>query len=101
MAGEIVGLDGIGEDRHVCQAVALEDGEVCTLPFNRLDELAHDVPVLRRNLYRVISKDICNDQNMMLLLGSRCAEERLALFLLDLADVIRCAVIRRANSCCA
>ena len=85
MAGEIVGLDGISDDRHACQAVALEDGEVCILPFNRLDELAHDVPVLRRNLYRVISKDICNDQNMMLLLGSRCAEERLALFLLDLA----------------
>jgi CRP/FNR family transcriptional regulator len=86
MAGEIVGLDGIGNNRHACQAVALEDGEVCVLPFNQLDELARDIPVLRRNLYRLISKDICRDQDMMLLLGSRCAEERLALFLLNLAD---------------
>lgn len=86
MAGEIVGLDGISNDRHACQAVALEDSEVCVLPFNQLDELAHDIPLLRRNLYRFISKDICRDQDMMLLLGSRCAEERLALFLLNLAD---------------
>ena len=57
MAGEIVGLDGIGDDRHACQAVALEDSEVCVLPFKRLDELAHDVPPLRRNLYRLISKE--------------------------------------------
>lgn len=86
MAGEIVGLDGISNTVHACQAVALEDSEVCVLPFNELDELAHDIPLLRRNLYRFISKDICRDQDMMLLLGSRCAEERLALFLLNLAD---------------
>jgi CRP/FNR family transcriptional regulator len=86
MAGEIVGLDGIGDDRYTCQAIALEDGEVCVLPFKQLDRLAHNVPRLQRNLYRFISKEICRSQNMMLLLGSRRAEERLALFLLNLAD---------------
>jgi len=86
MAGEVVGLDGISNNRHACQAVALEDGEVCVLPFDRLDELADDLPLLRSNLYRVIARDGCRDQDMMLLLGSRSAEERLALFLLDLAD---------------
>ena len=86
MAGDIVGLDGICNNRHACQAVALEDSEVCVLPFNLLDALARDIPLLRHNLYRLISKDICRDQDMMLLLGSRCAEERLALFLLNLAD---------------
>ena len=86
MAGEVVGLDGICNNRHACQAVALEDGEVCVLPFNRLDELADDLPLLRRNLYRVIARGACRDQDMMLLLGSRSADERLALFLLDVAD---------------
>ena len=86
MAGEVVGLDGISNNRHACQAVALEDGEVCVLPFDQLDELADKLPLLRRSLYRVIAKDGCRDQDMMLLLGSRSAEERLALFLLDLAD---------------
>jgi len=96
MAGEIVGLDGISDNRYACQAVALEDSEVCVLPFNQLDELAHDIPVLRRNLYHFISKDICRDQDMMLLLGSRCAEERLVLFLLNLADRYQ----RRGYSSC-
>ena len=89
MAGEIVGLDGISTNLHACQAVALEDSEVCVLPFDRLDSLAQDIPSLRHNLYRFISKDICRDQDMMFLLGSRCAEERLALYLLNLADRYR------------
>ena len=86
MAGEIVGLDGIGNDRYVCQAVALEDSEVRVLLFDQLAELAHDVTALRHNLYRFISNEICRSQNMMLLLGSMRAEERLALFLLNLAQ---------------
>jgi CRP/FNR family transcriptional regulator len=89
LPGEIVGLDGISDNRHACEAVALEDSEVCVLPFDRLEALANDVPALRRNLYRLIARDVCRDQEMMLLLGSRCAEERLALFLLNLADRYR------------
>jgi len=86
MAGEIIGLDGIGDERYACQAVALEDSEVCFLPFNQLEQLTLELPTLRRNLYRLVSRDLCRDQEMMLLLGSRCAEERLALFLLNLAE---------------
>ena len=86
MAGEIIGLDGIGDERYACQAIALEDSEVCFLPFNQLDQLTLELPILRRNLYRLVSRDLCRDQEMMLLLGSRCAEERLALFLLNLAE---------------
>ena len=86
MAGEILGPDGISADAYVCQAIALEDSEVCVLPFRQLDEMANDNPLLRRNLYRLISRDIGHDRNMMLLLGSRCAEERLVVFLLDLAE---------------
>ena len=69
MAGEIVGLDGLGGERYVCQAVALEDSEACVLPFNRLEELTHDMSTLRHNFYRLIAQDIGRDQNMLLLLG--------------------------------
>jgi CRP/FNR family transcriptional regulator, anaerobic regulatory protein len=86
MAGEIIGLDGIGNDRYASQAVALEDSEVFVLPFDLLDELAHNVTALRRNLYRFISNNICRGHNMMLMLGSMRAEERLGLFLLNLAQ---------------
>jgi CRP/FNR family transcriptional regulator len=86
MAGDIVGLDGISSGRYDCQAIALEDSEVCVVPFKQLDELALELSTLRRNLYRLISRDICRDHDMMLSLGSRCAEERLVLFLLNLAE---------------
>src|SRR5256885_2956096 len=35
MAGEIIGLDGIVNDHHTCDAVALEDAEVCVMPLDR------------------------------------------------------------------
>jgi CRP/FNR family transcriptional regulator len=89
MAGNVIGVDGLGNDRYACEAIALEDSEACVVPFNRLDELAHDMPLLRRNLFRSIAHDIGRDQNMLLLLGSRSAEERVAVFLLDLADAFR------------
>jgi len=89
MAGDIVGLDGIGTERHGCQAMALEDSEICVLPFARLEELAQKVPPFQHSLHRFLSREITRDQNLMLLLGSMRAEERLAVFLLNLADRYR------------
>ena len=85
MGGEILGADGVEQACHGCEAIALEDSEVCVLPFYQLDELAHEVPALRRNLYRCLARDASRGQEMMLLLGSMSAEERLAQFLLDIA----------------
>jgi CRP/FNR family transcriptional regulator len=85
MGGDILGLDGIGDGRHICEAVAVEDSEVCVLPFEELDRLARSVPSVARNLYRCISRDLCRGHDMMFLLGSMRAEQRLAVFLLNLA----------------
>ena len=89
MLGDIIGLDGIGSERHGCQAIALEDTEVCVLPFERLEDLSRAVPSLQHNLYQFLSREISRDHNIMLLLGSMRAEERLAVFLLNLADRYR------------
>jgi CRP/FNR family transcriptional regulator len=89
LAGEIIGFDGIGDDRFTREATALEDSEVCVLPYAQLDDLGRSLPELRRHLVRVMSRDLVRDQTMMLLLGSRSAEERLALFLLDVAERYR------------
>jgi CRP/FNR family transcriptional regulator len=86
MLGDIVGLDGIGTDVHGCQAVALEDTEVCVLPFERIEEVARSLPTLQNNLHRLLSREISRDQSVMLMLGSMRAEERLAVFLLSLAE---------------
>jgi CRP/FNR family transcriptional regulator len=87
--GDIVGMDGIGEHRHGCQAIALEDTEVCVLPFERLEDLSRAVPQLQHNLHAFLSREISRDHNIMLVLGSMRAEERLATFLLGLAERYR------------
>jgi CRP/FNR family transcriptional regulator len=89
MLGDIIGLDGIGTDRHGCQAVALEDTEVCVMPFDRLEDLARSVPQLQHNLHQFLAREITRDHGVMLLLGSMRAEERLASFLLNLSERYR------------
>lgn len=86
MAGELMGLDGISTDQHPCDAVALEDSEVCVIPFSRLEELTREAPSLQRHLHKIMSREIVSDQSVMMLLGSMRAEERLAAFLLNLSQ---------------
>jgi CRP/FNR family transcriptional regulator len=86
MTGEIMGMDGIGTELHSCNAVALEDGEVCVIPFARLEELSHAVRGLQRQFHKVMSQEIVRDQGVMMLLGTMRAEERLSAFLLNLSQ---------------
>lgn len=86
MAGEIIGLDGIVNDHHSCDAVALEDAEVCVMPFDRIEELSREVTGLQRHVHKIMSREIVRENGVMLLLGSMRAEERLAAFLLNLVQ---------------
>ena len=86
MAGEVVGLDGIVHDRHTCDAIALEDSEVCVMPYDELEALSREVTALQNHVHKIMSREIVRDQSMMLLLGSMRAEERLAAFLLNLVQ---------------
>ena len=86
MAGEIIGLDGIVNDHHTCDAVALEDAEVCVMPFDRIEELSREVNALQHHVHKIMSREIVREHGVMLLLGSMRAEERLAAFLLNLVQ---------------
>ena len=86
MAGEILGMDGISHDVHSCDAVALEDSEVCTIPYNHLQTLAIAIPSLQRHFHKVMSREIVRVNGVMMLLGVMRAEERLAAFLLNLSQ---------------
>ena len=85
MAGEIMGMDGIGPEKHSSSAVALEDSEVCVIPYSRLVNLGHDMDGLRQ-FHKVMSREIAQEHSVMLLLGTMRAEERLAAFLLNLSQ---------------
>ena len=84
MAGELLGLDGIGSGRHDVSAVALEDAQVCVMPFGALEDLAATMPELQRSLHRLMSREIVRDHETLLMLGSLRADERVAAFLLGL-----------------
>lgn len=86
MSGELVGMDGICSHVHSCDAVALEDSEVCELPFAHMEELGKQIPSLQTHFFRLMSREIVRDQGVMLLLGNMRAEERLAAFLLNLSN---------------
>lgn len=86
LTGEIVGVEGVGNDVHACQAVALEDTEVCTLPFDRVEQLARDDASFQRRLYRLLSSAIVRQRAVTLVVGTMRAEQRLASFLVDLSN---------------
>ncbi len=86
MAGEIIGLDGIVNDRHTCNALALEDSEVCVMPFDHIEDLSREFPVLQKHVHKIMSREIVREHGMMMLLGNMSAEERLANFLVNLVQ---------------
>jgi CRP/FNR family transcriptional regulator len=86
MAGEIIGLDGIVNDRHTCNALALEDAEVCVMPFDHIEDLSREFPALQKHVHKIMSREIVREHGMMMLLGNMSAEERLANFLVNLVQ---------------
>jgi CRP/FNR family transcriptional regulator len=74
------------EDGRDQVTVALEDAEVCVMPFDRIEELSREVNALQRHVHKIMSREIVRENGVMLLLGSMRAEERLAAFLLNLVQ---------------
>lgn len=86
LPGEIIGLDAIDKACHACSAKVLETSAICEVPFQRFEELAAAIPSLQHQMYRLLSKEIGQDADMLLLLGKKNAEERLAAFLTSMSS---------------
>jgi CRP/FNR family transcriptional regulator len=85
MGGELLGLDGFDDETHRCDAIALENSQVCVIPSAALEELSQTFPALQRQLRRVMSREIVRDHGVMMLLSGMRSEERVAAFLVNLA----------------
>jgi CRP/FNR family transcriptional regulator len=83
LAGELLGMDAISSEQHPCDVVALETTEICELPFEKLEALANEVPGLQHQLWRLMSREIADEEIQLVMLGRMKAEERLATFLLS------------------
>lgn len=89
LPSELVGLSGMDSESYPVSAMALETTSVCEIPFERLEELSVQLPQLRRQLMRIMSREIRDDQQMMLLLSKKTADERIATFLVNLSARFR------------
>lgn len=83
LPGEMVGLNAIYPARYPCNAVALDTVYLCRFSFPAMVTLATRLPGVQQQLFRLLSKDI---GTASLLGGDFSADERLAAFLVDLAD---------------
>jgi CRP/FNR family transcriptional regulator len=86
MAGELMGLDGVAHGKHASTTTALEDTDVCAIPYAHLTDLAGSNSSMQHVLGRLMSREIVREHSLMMLLGSMNAEERLAAFLLNLSQ---------------
>jgi len=86
LPGELLGLDAIDKSEHVCSTVALETSSFCAIPFSRLEELCHKLTGLQHQMYRLMSRELTNENESMLLLGRKSAEEKIATFLINLSS---------------
>lgn len=85
VAGELLGLSALDTGCYGCEARALETTSVCKVEAERLEELAQQIPSIQYQMLRIMSGHIRRDEELILLLGKRSAEERLAEFLLGLS----------------
>lgn len=85
LPGELVGWDAFEAETHRCAAVALERVSICELPVARIEEAAHVLPGLQYRMLKMVAKKVAADHAMLLLLGKKTAEQRLATFLLNMS----------------
>jgi CRP/FNR family transcriptional regulator len=89
LPGELVGLDGLSDGYYTSSSIVLETSSVCEMSYDGLEGLCQSLPGLNRQIMRVASREITADQQMLMQLGKRTAEERLASFLLSLSSRFR------------
>ncbi|KZN13199.1 fumarate/nitrate reduction transcriptional regulator Fnr [Marinomonas sp. TW1] len=83
---ELLGLSGIDSSAYPVSAKALETTTVCEIPFSHLEELSTKIPSLKHQIFKIMSRKISDDQQMMVLLGKKNADEKVASFLLNLSN---------------
>jgi CRP/FNR family transcriptional regulator len=86
LPGDLLGLDAIDSGLHRCQAIALQDSEVCELPFDQVEQALASSGTLQRRFHQLMSREIVRDHALMRLLGQRQAGARIAAFLLGLSE---------------
>ena len=86
LPGELLGLDAIHSGQHACSALAIETSSVCSFPYDRLDEACSRIRGLHQQMCRLMSREISGENEHLLMLKNKTAEERIAGFLVNLSS---------------
>lgn len=86
MRGDFLGIESIGLESYACGAVSLESGEAWELPYPAILNACQDIPQLQTRLTAALAREIRADHAWMLAIGTLNAEQRVATFLLDVAQ---------------
>lgn len=84
LPGELVAIDAIGTELHPSSAVALEKTIVCEIPVRLFAARSDQIANLQHGLIEQISSRLRYEEQHSVLLGQKSAEQRLAMFLVDL-----------------
>ncbi len=86
MPGELMGLDGIASGQYQCDMIALSYAHVCQLSYREFEQVAEKFPVLRQEILSISSTHMTTAQKMLMFIGKRPVEERLAMFLISISQ---------------
>jgi CRP/FNR family nitrogen fixation transcriptional regulator len=84
LPGELFGLDGVGHHRFFAEAVT--DVVLVAIPRRELNEWVEREPTVAQSWQAYTLEKLAAAQDRFILLGRRTAAERVAAFLLDLAE---------------
>lgn len=85
LPGEIIGLDGFANETHPGFAVALEDSRTCEIPFRDFMAMLNKSPKLNQVMLRLLSEEMVETRELLLVVGRLDARTRVALFLLSMS----------------
>ena len=85
LPGEIIGLDGLADERHPGFAMALEDSRTCEIPFRDFMGMLNKSPKLNQVMLRLLSEEMAETRELLLVVGRLDARTRVTLFLLSMS----------------
>ncbi len=89
LPGEMFGFDGLATGKQPTTVSALEDAEVCVLPYAQLSEAAGTSRSVLHHLTSTLCAELVNERRVAALIANTRSEERVAAFLLNLSQRLR------------
>jgi CRP/FNR family transcriptional regulator, anaerobic regulatory protein len=86
LPGEMLGIDAAGAGKHPTTLTALEDAEVCAIPYTQLADAAADLRSLRMGVMQMAGAELVREQRLLALIANSHSEERVAAFLMNLSE---------------